>query len=272
MKQAAASSNESREGFTMIPHSVSEWLLTADLSKREQKVAWLVARLQYGCPKYVGAQFKQADLVSVGIRPSHAKAVIQGLLDKQILTYNWTFKWYELNVGVRRGNEAVYRLRRLVRRNSYRNGNNSTTISVTSLLPKKEAKTYQHGNSEKLPEQELNRDSKRESGEPKDSEIKVKTVKRIKVSGQFVDPATFSPSGEKEGVAFETWQMLEPADHKRLGFYLNLVNTNLSVEDFYRIRSEVLKSEDVNSRGKDFNRKAVECIKQRLAGRSPYHV
>ncbi len=249
----------------MIPHTVFEWLLTADLNKREQKVAWLVARLQYGCHKYHGVQFKQADLVAVGIYPSHAKEVIQSLRKKKILNYNATFGGYELSVGVRRENEALHKLRRLVRRNSYRFSNYSTTISVTPMLPKKEAKTYQKSNSEKLPEQELNRYSKDDFHEAKDNETKAKVVKRIKVAGQFIDLATFRPRGEIEAVAFETWQMLEPANYKRLGYYLNLAKTGLSADHFRHIRSEVRTSSDVSSRGKLFNRMAVELIRRRLA-------
>ncbi len=231
-----------------------------------------MVRLQYGCPKYVGAQFRQADLIAVGVFPSHAKEVIRTLVKKGILIDNRQFNRYELIIGERSESEALYRLRRLVHRNSYRRGNKKITVTATPLLPKKEVKTYRNSNSEKLPKQELNRHSKHESHKAKDNEIKVNAGKRVKVAGEFIDLATFSPRDEKEVMAFETWQMLESENHSRLSFYLNLIDAGLSVDDFERIRTEVMADHDVSNRGQLFNRKAVECIKQRIAVRSQGNV
>lgn len=267
MKQEATNGNEAGEGFTMIPHSVFDWLLTIELSKREQNVVWLVVRLQYGCPKYFGAQFRQADLVAVGIHPSHAKKVIRSLIDKKVLVYRQEFNRYVLGEPRRKNNDASFRLRQLIHTNSYRKSNDKVTVSATTQLPNKQVKTYQKSNSEKLPKQQLNRYSKNEIHDAKDNEIKVKIGKRIKVAGQFIDLATFSPRNEKEVVAFETWQMLEHENPKRLGFYLNLATTGLSVDDFDRIRTEVMNDQDVSNRSKLFSQKAVECIKQRLGER-----
>lgn len=269
MYKEAPSSKNNGDYFTMIPHSVFEWLLTTDLSKREQKVTWLVARLQYGCRFNYGAEFRQAELFSVGILPSHAKAIIQGLLEKRVLIKDRMSKRYVLNVPpMPRDDVPTYMLRRLIHRNSYRKGNYSTTISVTSKLPKQEVKSNQKGNIKKLPEQELNRSTNAEIHSAKDNKRVVNTDKDKKVGGRFVNPATFSPGNELEVAAFETWQVVEPENSKSFRFYLNLIEAGLGVDDFYRIRAEVMQDPSNNNRGELFNHKAREFIKQHLAERS----
>lgn len=152
-----SSSSISSEGFTAIPRPIFDLLLCLPINKRDLTVLLLVARLTYGCRDRQWAHLKQADLITVGIGPTHAKSCLKSLLSRRLLIQNGTRLEFRLNVLEQTTHiekETDVRLSRLTTLVSYHLGSSQTgNISPASLpktvtppLPNEELYPYQNGN------------------------------------------------------------------------------------------------------------------------------
>lgn len=254
------------EGFSRIPHALFNALLVIDLTSRERRVLELILRLTYNCLGQRWARFNLSDFQVVGIRKSHARAVIDGLLKRQlILQYDHT-KAYRINEeclatevtksGTFQLNKLTELIGRQLQRKTYQNGNQEVPEIVTSGLPNKELTGSQTGNSGRFPKRELltlNNDRIPES---------IDTVKIIKNSDRntiaFENPKTFISSNAEEQAALDAWKELESFNPYAFNTtYLKAARRGLPAHLFYQFVSEI-KQSNAEKPGAVFNKKVAD--------------
>ena len=79
---------EPTSGFTAIPRRLLDAALCSDMGKRELYTWLLVARLTYGAQGRRWVTLRPSDLRVIGISPSHAHAVLEGMLARNLLVQN----------------------------------------------------------------------------------------------------------------------------------------------------------------------------------------
>ena len=147
----------STHGFTAVPRALFERLLVLDLTKREIIVLLLIVRLTYGVRHASWVSLRQADLAAVGISASHAKATLEALVKKGLVTFDEERKAYQVARGFIRGANSreegettrAAHLARLVAQQLV-SISRSSVLGVPKtgslILPKREQTTSQNGN------------------------------------------------------------------------------------------------------------------------------
>ena len=80
-----------------IPYKFYDAMLTADLKKNEQDVLWFLYRLSHGCTdSCIIKRYKRFE--AIGIGKTHVREVVQGLIEKNMLSKNDTV--YKINMNV----------------------------------------------------------------------------------------------------------------------------------------------------------------------------
>ena len=77
--------HEHKPGFAPVPRMLLDAFLIASLTRSELLLALLIVRLTYGCQNAPFVELRLADLGILGIRPSHARECIDGLVAKGLL-------------------------------------------------------------------------------------------------------------------------------------------------------------------------------------------
>lgn len=240
--------------FVRFPSEVYDALLVSDITMRELKVVFLIARLTYGCHRD-WCPLIQADLQAIGIGQNHAHDVLKRLILRDYVQVK--AKCFRLNVeelikmaGVQRL-DSVGRLVGLSLAQTSRNGNTKVPKVGSSYLPKEEYSTSRSGNIDDVPNGELSRSNASQITAPKDSlKTSENSVKEINA-----DPNSFTPSNETEDAAQRAWQRLEPGKPQSFGFYLNAARKGLSVTEFDRFVSEIKSDPTITNPGAVFVKK-----------------
>lgn len=84
-------------GFTKISNSQWDCLLTLKLTATEMRVVYLMIRLTNGILSSEFARLRSCHLKAVNISQSHAKKVIESLLDKGVIEYERYGYSYRIN-------------------------------------------------------------------------------------------------------------------------------------------------------------------------------
>lgn len=279
------SNNVFSEGFSKIPHAISNALLILNVTSRERRVIEFILRLTYGCLDHQWARFNLADLQIIGIGKNHAGKVIQGLLERQIILRHNTTKSYKLNEELlisevpKSGAVRLEKLAGLVgkqlQRKSTQNGNPTVPESGTNGLPNMKLSRPLNGNSDGFPKRELLASPNNHFPESKD---KLKIIKEsdrkefanenlIKDNFKVVNPKTYNPSNSHEQAALDAWKELDPFKPWEFSTtYLKAVNKGLPSTNFYQFVSEIKQDPTIQNPGAVFNTKVrayFESLKER---------
>ncbi len=267
------------KGHTQIPHWLFQCLLLLDLSKRELKVVLLVIRLTLGCQKK-WAKIIQRDLRIIGVGETHAKEVLIRLLETRIIILNEKTQTYGLNEDYLNSqltkSVSIENLDRLVGRQllkeSYQNGKQELTETVSKSLPIQEVSTSQNSKLITLPKREVLRSNNKGFTTPKDI-LKISkysdkdTVADNNSSNsdyKFLNPKTFTSGNEGEAAALYAWENLEP--NNPFAFkttYYAAYKKGLPSSLFYQFVSEIKQDESIKNRGAIFNSKVAGYFEQR---------
>jgi phage replication O-like protein O len=267
------------KGHTQVPHWIFHCLLLTDLSKRELKVVLLVIRLTLGCQKK-WAKIKQRDLSIIGVGETHAKEVLSTLLETKIILLNEKTQTYGLNEEFLNSqltkSVSINSLDRLIGKQllkeSYQNGKEELTETVSKNLPNKEVSTSQDSKLITLPKQEVLRSSNDGFTTPKDIlKINKYSDKDIVADNnssnsdyEFLNPKNFTPSNEGEAAALYAWENLEP--NNPFAFkttYYAVYKKGLPAFLFYQFTSEIKQDPTIKNLGAIFNNKVSGYFEQR---------
>lgn len=263
------------KGFIHIPHHIYNVLPLINLSLRERRAIDLIIRLTYGC-HLEWVKLKQADFSTVKIGPTHAKNVINRLIEKEIIIKNKNNSSYKLNENfiatklTQLVTNDLDRLRKLVgmqlKKRYSQIGNSETTDLITQNLPYKEEQNYQNSNTNSLPNVEVSASDSVGLLEIKDilNINKYTSDKDIEIadnnfSFKDINPDTFTPETNGEYEAHECWKRLEPHNKKSfLTTYLSAYRQGLPLNLFGQYASEIEQDPSIQNRGAVFNAKVRE--------------
>lgn len=264
------------EGFVRLNHSLYHALLTCDLTVRQLKVVLLVLRLTIGCQRK-WAKLIQADLKIVGVTASHARQVVDELLNKTILIQNEKTGEYRLNeryfILDDKKRKRLERLTHLIGIQIYKpsqNGNPVNPKVVTHDFPIQQQSSSQFSNVEPLPNEKLLALENVYFASPKDNDknnIKHNVKENIAAISSFnkvnsrVDPHTFIPETEAQKYALYAWENIEPHKPDSFNFYLWCASRGLPADIFDQFTNDVL-SHEYDNPGAMFNTKAMDYLRQ----------
>jgi len=260
-------------GFTKISNMMLHGILLNDFTKRELKILLLTARLTYGCHrKWV--RFIFADLKIVGIKQSHAKEVIEQMLQKNILVKNNKTGEYRINedfliVEAGKKENLVAILKIVIGKNlthkASQNRNSDVPFSGSEPFPKEEVEPSQNGNKKPFPNREVLGSENSDFLQAKDKDIKdnKKSDKESIADYKIVNPKNFSPSNEDEYSALEAWKRIEPHNPASFNFYLKAIKRGFPSSLFFQFASEIEQDPSIENKGRVLNAKVTEYMKQK---------
>jgi len=264
---------EKNNNFTQIQNDILHSILLNKFNQRELKILLLTARLTYGCHrKWV--RFIFADLKIVGIKQSHAKEVIEQMLQKNILVRNNKTGEYRINedfliaeAGKKESLFAV--LKTVIGKNlthkTSQNGNSDVPFSGTEPFPKEELQPSLKGNKATFPNGEVSGSENSDFTQAKDNDIKdnKKSDKESIADYKIVNPKNFSPSNEDEYSALEAWKRVEPNNPASFNFYLKAVKRGFPSSLFFQFASEIEQDPSIENKGRVLNAKVTEYMKEK---------
>lgn len=277
------------EGFTRLPNKILYALTSLDINMREVKVLLLILRLTYGCMNKPWAKLKQSDLRAIGISPSHAKEVLESLIEKNFLIQNGSLKEYKINEDVliaktRKRKDQLNLLGELVgnqlKKYTSPKGNQKLPKEETPNFPKWENNTSQNGDFYTFPKREVlaSRDGDFTGLKDMINISKKSDRKEIADNNTFLDndfssieekttagvyPGEYQPQTEEEVAALAAWNYIEPDNPKSFDFYLYAVSKGLPAGKFYEFAAEIKQDNTIRDKGKVFTTKVTNYLNRK---------
>lgn len=274
--------NYTNKGFTRLPNTFFNALLVVlpKLSSRELRITLLIIRLTYGCHED-WATLRKSDLKIVGIGISHANAVLESLLKKNLVLRDEGNR-YQLNVdfilvSAFGQKERTERFKHVVglqlADKFYQRGYKELTQRVNPLSPESEHDRYQDGNTTNgsfTPISSLIhtktkqfKDTITDSNKYIDKEIIAFPYKK-KGEERYpkVDPYSFKPQSEIEETALITWQTIERNNPDSFNFYLWAAHKGLPELCFLEFSEKVISQSKVKNPGRYFNGMVMNYLRQ----------